>query len=173
MNGSISQAQKGSTAMQNIPVVHPDLNAMIADTRKIAGEGKIFAYEPFQGRYAPNWSIGVATLGEAGYIPAPINIHFPTYDQASDFCGDLHCQLGFDANTATVIVMDTMRRSELNREQESDTISVKMNAERIEHALEAVREFYSMVYNSDVEEVLQEAKDALDERLGSTSAFHR
>jgi hypothetical protein len=159
--------------MQNIPVVQPDLNAIFSDTRKVIGEGKIFAYVPFQGRFAPNWSIGVATLGEAGYTPAPMNIHFPTYNQASDFCDDLRRHIGFDEETATAIIMDTMRRSEVKREQEGDKINVKLDGEQLAHALDALSEHFSDDHDSDVESILQDAKDELDERLGASEAFAR
>jgi hypothetical protein len=164
---------KGSHAMQNIPVVTPDLAAIFTDTRKNVGEGKIFAYVPFQGRHSSDyWSIGVATLGESGYSPAPVNIHFPTYDQASEFCEDLRRHIGFDADTATAIVMDTMRRSEFKREQESDTVTVKINAEQLEHAIEALDEFDDRG-DTDVRDILQDAKDELDERLESSPTFAR
>lgn len=157
--------------MQEVETV--DIKAIIADTRALVGEGKIFAFTPYQGRHSPTWSIGVATLGESGYGPAPVGIHFPDYTRASRLCDELHGALLYSDETATAIVADTMKRSELRREQESDTVSVKLGAAQLAHALEALSEYYGSEHDSDVEDVLQDAKDELDERLGSSTAFTR
>lgn len=137
------------------------------------GNEKIFAFTPIQSS-GSEYGIGVAILGEAGYISnAFTSISFADYGKASDFCDQLHGALGYSKETAQVIVIDTMQRSTFKREQESDKVTIKLDSEQLAHALDALSEHFSNDHDSDVESILQDAKDELDERLGSSAAFAR
>jgi hypothetical protein len=135
------------------------------------GNEKIFAFTPIQSS-GTEYGIGIAILGEAGYVAnAFSSIGFDDYGKASDFCDQLHGALGYSKETAQVIVIDTMQRSTFKREQESDTITVKLDSEQLEHAIEALDDLARG--DTDVRDILQDAKDELDERLGSSTAFAR
>jgi hypothetical protein len=137
----------------------------------MTGNEKIFAFTPVQSSGIEH-GIGIAILGEAGYVAnAFSSIAFDDYSKASDFCDQLHGALGYSKETAHVIVIDTMQRSTFKREQESDTITVKLNAEQLEHAIEALDDLARD--DTDVRDILMDAKDELDERLESSSTFTR
>ncbi len=139
----------------------------------MTGNEKIFAFTPIQSS-GPQYGIGIAILGEAGYVSNAFpTIEFDDFKKASDFCDLLHGALGYSKETAQVIVIDTMQRSSFKREQESDTVAVKLDSEQLAHALDALSEHFSNDHDSDVEEILQVAKDELDERLGSSATFSR
>lgn len=135
-----------------------------------SGHENVFVFVPaiINDRFS---GIGVAILGEAGYTLGAVTELFESYDAASFYADKLNDALGYSKNTAQAVIADTMHRSAFKREQEGDTITVKLNSEQLEHAIEALDDLARG--DTDVRDILQDAKDELDERLGSSATFSR
>jgi hypothetical protein len=131
------------------------------------GNEKIFAFTPFL--VGGEYGMGIAILGEAGYVSSIFAERFPNYDTASDFCAAANKSMGYSDDTAQAIIIDTMNRSEFSRDQKSDKVSIKLDAAQIDHAIEAL-EFLGND-DTDVLDVLQDAKEQLAERFETSPSF--
>jgi hypothetical protein len=126
------------------------------------GNEKIFAFTPAM-TYQNDYSIGVATLGESGYNANMFHsIRFPDYNAASDFCETLNGALGYSSDTATVIIIDTMKRSEFKRDQENGIVTVKLDTEQLGEVIAALEEYDND--DTNVLEVFESAKEELTDK---------
>lgn len=160
--------------MDRLDAYPKEVREIIEGTRTMiggaTGNEKIFAYTPAMTR-DNQFTIGVAILGEAGYIPSMFSsVVFPDHSAASDFCAKLHGALGYSEETATVIILDTMKRSEFKRDQKDGIVTVKLETEQLEEVIAAL-EFYDQD-QTYVLEVFESAKQELDDSKTS-SAFAR
>lgn len=106
------------------------MNSAYAQRERSRFDRKVIAFVPVDnpGSSANPWQIGVAVLGEAGYMfPMYRSIH-STYDGAADFAEVLNDLLGHSRETATVIIAETMSRSSRQREK-ADTLTGRFKVE--------------------------------------------
>lgn len=121
--------------------------------RAFPGDLIAFAATMIPGRN--EYGVGVAVLGDAGY--APTEKRFDTYEEASAFCDEANPLTGMSEKMSTLIIMDTMRRSEHNRRKAEGFISISLRAGDARTLLDALDE----VEDFDVEDV----RDTLSEAL--------
>lgn len=136
----------------------------------MTGNEKLFAFLPVQ-KDGGEYGIGVAILGEAGYMSDVFSDRFPTDMDALEFTIAAHKHMGYVEDTAQYIIADTMHRSRLAREATSDKIQVKLDMEQIDHVIEAL-EFLDS-HDTDVIDVLRDAKELLEHRLEDLPAMKR
>ena len=136
----------------------------------MTGNEKLFAFLTVA-KGGGQYGIGVAILGEAGYLPDVFSDLFPTEEDALEFTMAAHKHMGYIEDTAQYIIMDTMRRSEFDREQNSPLIKVKLDIEQIDHAIEAL-EFLDD-HQTDLIDRLRAAKEELEYRLEDLPAMKR
>lgn len=134
------------------------------------GNEKLFAFTPILQRDG-DYGLGLAILGEAGYVPDAFSNRFPDEMAALEFCIAAHKNMGYVEDTAQFIIMDTMRRSEFKREENSPFIKVKLDIEHLNHAIEAL-EFLDDD-QTDVLDKLRDAKEELEYRLEDVPAMKR
>lgn len=136
----------------------------------MTGNEKLFAFTPVPAG-GGQYGLGIAILGESGYLPDVISDRFPSEMDALEFCIAAHKSMGYVEDTAQAIIIDTMRRSEFNREQESPLIKVKLDLEQIDHAIDALELLDD--HQTDVVVKLREAKEELEYRLEDLPAMKR
>ncbi|NTF18098.1 hypothetical protein G6L37_06745 [Agrobacterium rubi] len=152
----------------------PEVASVVKTARTLfggmTGNEKLFAFTPVPAARG-EYGIGIAILGEAGYLPDVLSNRFPSEMDALEFCIAAHKSMGYVEDTAQAIIIDTMRRSEFNREQASPLINVKLDIEQIDHAIEAL-EFLDD-HQTNVVDKLREAKEELEYRLEDIPAMRR
>jgi hypothetical protein len=159
--------------MEAISPSSPEVTEAVDYVRRIfggrTGNEKLFAFTPIT--RGGGFGIGVAILGDAGYLPDIVSETFADYAAADLFCSAANKSMGYSDDTAQAIVIDTMRRSEFNREQKSEKVSVKLDLEQLEEAIHAI-EFMDSG-DTDVLDVLNDAKEELLARADSPAAMAR
>lgn len=137
------------------------------------GNEKLYAFTPHQLPGSGFWVAGVAILGEPGFVLGPVTERFNEYAEVQEFIDQLHGALGYSPETAIAIIADTMARSELRTNAREGVVQVKLTEEQLEHAIAAIWEFDDRTHQSNVQEVLEAARDDLNETAEVGMATHR
>lgn len=91
--------------------------------------GQIFALVVVPNDYKiPEWSVGIAVLGEPGYTAVSPKLGAEsTYEAMAARVDAANARLGYTPDTLTAIIADTMRRSTFKQDQEARLTTIKVN----------------------------------------------
>lgn len=103
-------------------------------------KGKVFCFVTISNDYkVPRWSIGIATLGEAGYMALSPKLgaedDWKTMDAVVDTMND---RLGLSVDTCIAIVADTMNRSNHHRDMEEGITNLRVREDDLKYLKKVV-----------------------------------